>query len=70
MGKHDTAYKDIVGMLEQEVGEIKTKINSLHAQLGREIGKVKKTKTGQATNELYQPSWIHWERLQFLANQT
>ena len=69
MGKHDSAYKDIVGMLEQEVGEIKTKINSLHAQLGREIGKVKKTKTGQATNELYQPSWIHWERLQFLANQ-
>ena len=39
------------------------------AQLGREIGKVKKTKSGQATNELHQPSWIHWERLQFLANQ-
>ena len=41
----------------------------MRAQLGREIGKVKKTKSGQATNELYQPSWIHWERLQFLANQ-
>ena len=35
----------------------------------REIGKVKKTKNAQTTNELYQPLWIHWERLQFLANQ-
>ena len=31
--------------------------------------KVKKTKSSQATNKLYQPLWIHWERLQFLANQ-
>ena len=32
--KHDSAYKEIAEMLEQEVGEIKTKINNLHAQLG------------------------------------
>ena len=67
--KRDSAYKEIAETLEREVGEIKTKINNLRAQLGREIGKVKKTKSGQATNKLYQPSWIHWERLQFLANQ-
>ena len=41
----------------------------MRAQLGLEIGKVKKTKSGQATYELYQTSRIHWERLQFLANQ-
>ena len=67
--KRDSAYKEIAETLEREVGEIKTKINNLRAQLGREIGKVKKTKSGQATNELYQPLWINWERLQFLANQ-
>ena len=41
----------------------------MRAQLGREIGKVKNTKSGQGLNELYQPSYIHWERPQFLANQ-
>ena len=41
----------------------------MRAQLGREIGKVTKTKSGQATNEPYQSSWIPWGRLQFLANQ-
>ena len=54
--KRDSAYKEIAETLEREVGEIKTKINNLRAQLGREIGKVKKTKSGQATNKLYQPS--------------
>ena len=68
--KRDSAYKEIAETLEREVGEIKTKINNLYAQLGGEVGKFKKTKSGQTTNELYQPSWIHWERLQFLANQT
>ena len=51
-----SAYKEIAETLEREVGEIKTKINNLRAQLGQEIGKVKKTKSGQATKELYQPS--------------
>ena len=32
--KHDSAYKEIAETLEQEVGETKTKINNLHAQLG------------------------------------
>ena len=64
--KRDSACKEIAEVLEWELGEIKTKINNLRAQLGREIGKVKKTTSGQATNELYQPSGIHWERLQFL----
>ena len=44
-------------------------MNNLRAQLGREIGKTKNTKSGQATNELYRPSRIHWERLQFLASR-
>ena len=38
--KRDSAYKEIAETLEREVGEIKTKINNLRAQLGREIGKI------------------------------
>ena len=36
-------------------------MNSLRAQLGREIAKVNKTKSGQATNELCQSNWVYWE---------
>ena len=69
--KREVAYKEIAENLGNrwEISEIKTKINNLRAQLGREIGKVKKTKSGQATNELYKSSWVHWERLQFLVPQ-
>ena len=34
--KRDCAYKEIAETLEREVGEIKTKINNLRAQLGRD----------------------------------
>ena len=30
------------------------------------MAKVSRTKSGQSTNELYKPSWIFWETLQFL----
>ena len=48
------------------VMEIKTKIKGLRAQLGRELATVKKTKSGQGTNELYKQNWAFWEQLQFL----
>ena len=38
----------------------------LRAQLGREVAKVSKTKSGQSTDELYASSWIHYDRLSFL----
>ena len=44
----------------------KAKINGLRAQLGREVGKVNKTKSGQSTDELYASNWIHYDRLSFL----
>ena len=45
---------------------IKAKINGLRAQLGREVAKVNKTKSGQSTDGLYASSWIHYDRLSFL----
>ena len=42
--KGDSPYKEIAETLEQEVGEIKTKVNNLRAQLGREKVKSKRLK--------------------------
>ena len=42
------------------------KINRLRAQLGMEVAKVSKTKSGQSTDELCASSWIHYDRLSFL----
>ena len=39
---------------------------ALRAQLGRELAKVSKVRSGQSTDELYKSSWVYWERLQFL----
>ena len=52
--------------LETTVKEIKSKLLNLRSQLGRENMKVKKTKSGQATDELYKPNWTYWQHLQFL----
>ena len=54
------------GSLDASLAEIKTKTLTLRSQLGREISKVNKTKSGQSTDQLYKSTWIYWERLQFL----
>ena len=46
--------------------EVEAKILKLRSQLGREVAKVNTTKSGQAADDLYKPSWMYWDRLQFL----
>eukprot|EP00112_Aurelia_sp_Birch-Aquarium-sp1_P025272 Seg832.1 transcript_id=Seg832.1/GoldUCD/mRNA.D3Y31 product="hypothetical protein" protein_id=Seg832.1/GoldUCD/D3Y31 len=46
--------------------EIMTKIISLRSQLGREMRKTVKTKSGQSADDLYKSNWAYWDRLQFL----
>ena len=53
-------------ILDIDVAEIKAKITSLRAQLGREIAKTKAKKFGQGLGENYKSSWIYFDRLQFL----
>ena len=48
------------------MADIKAKITSLHAQLGRELAKTRATKSGQGLSHSYKSTWIFWERLQFL----
>ena len=62
----EIAYTEIASSLDKNIESIKAKINELRAQLGREVAKVNKTKSGQSTDELYASSWIHYDRLSFL----
>ena len=56
--------------MEEEIGisvaNIKNKILILRSQLGREMTKIAKTKSGQGADKLYKPTRIFWDRLQFL----
>ena len=51
----DVAYKEIVEKLGENwtSSVIKSKINNLRAQLGRELKKTKKIKSGQSRDEVY-----------------
>ena len=62
----EIAYTEIASSLDANIETIKAKINRLRAQLGREVAKVNKTKSGQSTDELYVFPWIHFDRLSFL----
>ena len=48
------------------MSEIKAKLMKLRSQLVRDINESTKTKSGQSANELYKPTWMYWEKLQFL----
>ena len=55
----EKALDEMATELETTVKEIKSKLLNLRSQLGRENMKVKKTKSGQATGELYKPNWTY-----------
>ena len=56
--------------IQQDLGflaaEIKSKILNLRSQLGRVDAKIRRTESGQATEELCKSPWTYWEHLQFL----
>ena len=62
----EIAYKSIATAFDTNISSVKTKINGLRAQLGREKAKETKTKSGQSTDELYVSTWAHYNRLVFL----
>ena len=62
----EIACTEITSSLDTNTASIKAKINGLRGQLGGEVAKVNKTKSGQSTDELYASSWIHYDRLSFL----
>ena len=54
---------DILGI---STTAVKAKILKLRSQLGREVAKVNKTRSGQSTSKVYKLRWAYWELLQFL----
>ena len=64
--KHDKlAYTELASSFDTTTDSIKTKINGLRVQLGRELSKVI-LKSGQRNDELYTSSWIHYNRLSLM----
>ena len=61
----EIAFTEIASSLDTNIESIIAKINGLRAQLGREVVKANKAKSGQSTDELYASSWIHYDRLSF-----
>ena len=64
--KRAKAIEDMQDVIGLSPNEIKLKITSLRGQLGRELAKVSKAKSGQSVDDCYKSTWIFWERLQFL----
>ena len=64
--KRERAFEEMRDILDIDVAEIKAKITSSRAQLGREIGKTKAEKSGQGLGENYKSTWIYFDRQQFL----
>ena len=62
----ERAYAELVEHFDSSSGIVKAKINALREQLGREITKESKTKSGQATDEKYVSKWMFYEQLKFL----
>ena len=62
----DTACKEIADVFGSNITSIKSKINGLRAQYGREMAKVNKMKSEQSTDELYVSNWVHYQCLTFL----
>ena len=57
----EKAYSEIAEHFDSTSASVKTKINAFRAQLGREIEKESKTKSGQATSK-----WVFYDQLQCL----
>ena len=62
----ERALNEMSDCLDASPAEIKTNVLTLRSQLGREITKVNRTKSGQSTDQLYKSTWMYWDRLQFL----
>ena len=62
----ERALAAIVNELDVQIIDIKSKWNAIQGQFGRELNKVKSSKSGQSTDDLYVSQWMFWDKLQFL----
>ena len=62
----ERAYAELAEHFDSSPATAKAKINALRTQLGREMAKESKTKSGLATDEKYVSKWMFYEQLKFL----
>ena len=60
------ALAAIVNELYVQIIDIKSKWNALQGQFGRELNKVKFSKSRQSTDDLHVNQLMFWDKLQFL----
>ena len=49
-----------------QITDIKSKWNAIRGQFRRKVNKVKSSKSGQSTDDLYVSQWLFWGKVQFL----
>ena len=62
----ERALAAIANKLDVQITDIKSKWNAIRGQFGRELNKVKSSKSGQSTDDLCVSQWMFWDKLQFL----
>ena len=61
----ERALVTITNELDVQITDIKSKWNATRGQFGRELNKVKSSKSGQGADNLYVSQWMFWDKLQF-----
>ena len=62
----ERAYAELTEHFDSSLAVVKAKINALRAQLGQEMAKESKTKSGQVSDEKNVSTWTVYEQLKFV----
>ena len=62
----EKALVAIAKEFDVHIADIKAKWNATRGQFGRELNKVKSSKSRQSTSDLHGSQWMLWDKLQFL----
>lgn len=62
----EIAYSEMASNFDTDIASIKQKLNNLRTRFGKELSKERNTKSGQATEELYNSNWPFFDQLAFL----
>jgi len=65
---HNNVYMmfNSLSLVSSAVRDIKTKIQSFRTSVSREMSKISRWKNDAGPNDIYKPSYAHWNELQFL----
>ena len=62
----EKASDAIAKEFDVQIADVKAKWNAIRGQFERELDRVKSSKSGQSTDDLYVSQWMFWDKLQFL----